>query len=61
MEPPTTELLQNTLFKHHYEDATRLEHVERSYARARAIGRHYRMSDRSIIQYRQLTSTRHDT
>lgn len=34
----TLSLLSSNLFEHHYEDGPRIEELERSYHRARAIG-----------------------
>ncbi|KAL5359067.1 acyl-CoA oxidase [Aspergillus floccosus] len=49
MYPSTVNLLSSSLFAHHYEDAPRLEHLERSYHRARAVGRHYGMTIDDIL------------
>ncbi|KAL4895629.1 hypothetical protein BDV59DRAFT_211270 [Aspergillus ambiguus] len=49
MDSSTINLLSTPLFEHHYDDGTRLEHLERSYHRARTIGRHYGMTMDDIL------------
>lgn len=58
-KPSTLHLLSTALFQHHYEDAPRIEHLERSYLRAQALGRHH---GKCAAHYAQtiLTTTRID-
>lgn len=53
MYPSTVNLLSSPLFAHHYEDTPRLEHLERSYHRARSVGRHYGLLSQQKFQYAQ--------
>ncbi|PLB43760.1 acyl-CoA oxidase [Aspergillus steynii IBT 23096] len=48
-EPSSLYLLSTALFQHHYEDAPRIEHLERSYLRAQALGRHHGLAMHDII------------
>ncbi|PYH92490.1 acyl-CoA oxidase [Aspergillus ellipticus CBS 707.79] len=49
MPSSTVDLSSSDLFRHHYEADPRDEHLERSYHRARAIGRHWRLTLDDIV------------
>ncbi|PWY83648.1 acyl-CoA oxidase [Aspergillus sclerotioniger CBS 115572] len=51
MQSSTVDLLSSDLFKHHYEAEPREAHLERSYHRARAMARYWRLTVDDIIHF----------
>ncbi|OJI82939.1 hypothetical protein ASPTUDRAFT_124765 [Aspergillus tubingensis CBS 134.48] len=51
MQSSTVDLLSTDLFKHHYEDGPRDAHLERSYLRAKAFARFWRLAPDDVLQF----------